>query len=112
VPPGTASIRVGVRFLNSSTPPGGEPEPSGPGGGLLDDLSLRVSAPLPAARLVPPRSAGPRFGHVFMIMMENTTRYDHYSAARTIEQALGVAPFTANDAYATPFNDVVTRRRW
>ena len=72
MPPGTASIRVGVRFLDSSTPPGGEPEPSGPGGGLLDNLSLRVSAPLPAARLVPPRSAVPRFDHVFMIMMENT----------------------------------------
>jgi hypothetical protein len=37
-------------------------------------------------------------------------RYDHYSAARTIEEALGVAPFTANDAYATPFNDVFTWR--
>ena len=37
-------------------------------------------------------------------------RYDHYSAARTIEEALGVAPFTANDAYATPFNDAFTRR--
>ena len=72
MPPGTASIRVGVRFLASSTPPGGEPEPSGPGGGLLDNLSLRVSAPLPAARLVPPRSAVPHFDHVFMIMMENT----------------------------------------
>ncbi len=72
VPPGTASIRVGVRFLASSTPPGGEPEPSGPGGGLLDNLSLRVSAPQPAARLVPPRSAVPHFSHVFVIMMENT----------------------------------------
>ena len=72
VPPGTASIRVGVRFSASSTPPGGEPEPSGPGGGLLDNLSLRVSAPLPAARLVPPRSAVPHFDHVFVIMMENT----------------------------------------
>ena len=72
VPPGTASIQVVVRFLESSTPPGGEPEPSGPGGGLLDNLSLRVSAPLPAARLVPPRSAVPHFDHVFMIMMENT----------------------------------------
>ena len=39
-------------------------------------------------------------------------RYDHYSAARTIEEALGVAPFTANDAYATPFNDAFTRRGW
>ena len=72
VPPGTASIQVGVRFLGSSTPAGGEPEPSGPGGGMLDNLSLRVSAPLPPARLVPPRSAVPHFDHVFMIMMENT----------------------------------------
>ena len=36
-------------------------------------------------------------------------RYDHYSTARTIEEALGLAPFTANDRYATPFNDVFTR---
>jgi len=72
VPPGTASIRVGVRFSASSTPPGGEPEPSGPGGGMLDNLSLAVSAPQPAARLVPPPSAVPHFDHVFMIMMENT----------------------------------------
>ena len=72
MPPGTASIRVAVRFLDSSTPPGGEPEPSGPGGGLLDNLSLTVSAPQPAARLVPPPSSVPHFDHVFMIMMENT----------------------------------------
>jgi len=39
-------------------------------------------------------------------------RYDHYSTARTLEEALGVAPFTANDAYATPFNDVFTRPPW
>ena len=61
-----------VRFLDSSTPPGGEPEPSGPGGGMLDNLSLTVSAPQPAARLVAPPSAVPHFDHVFMIMMENT----------------------------------------
>ena len=72
LPPGTASIRVGVRFLDSSTPPGGEPEPSGPGGGLLDNLSLTVAAPQPAARLVAPPSSVPHFSHVFMIMMENT----------------------------------------
>ena len=36
-------------------------------------------------------------------------RYDHYSAARTIEEALGLAPFTANDEYAAPFNDIFTR---
>ncbi len=72
VPPGTRSARVVVQFLDSSTPPGGEPEPSGPGGGLLDNLTLTVSAPQPAARLVPPPSAVPHFDHVFMIMMENT----------------------------------------
>jgi hypothetical protein len=37
-------------------------------------------------------------------------RYDHYSTARTIEEALGVAPFTANDEYATPFDDAFTWR--
>jgi hypothetical protein len=35
-------------------------------------------------------------------------RYDHYSTARTIEQALGLAPLTANDTYATPINDAFT----
>ena len=40
----------------------------------------------------------------------STVRYDHYSTARTIEEALGVAPFTANDEYATPFNDAFTWR--
>jgi len=33
-------------------------------------------------------------------------RYDHYSTARTIEQALGLTPLTTNDQYATPINDV------
>ena len=32
-------------------------------------------------------------------------RYDHYGAARTIEQALGLTPMTNNDRYAVPFND-------
>ena len=72
VPAGTRSAQVTVAFLDSSTPPGGEPEPMGPSGGLLDNLALTVSAPLPAARLVPPPSTVPRFQHVFMIMMENT----------------------------------------
>ena len=35
----------------------------------------------------------------------SNVRYDHYSTARTIEEALGIAPLTANDKYATPFND-------
>ena len=61
-----------MAFLDSSTRPGGEPEPSGPGGGLASHLALTVSAPLPAARLAPPPSSVPRFQHVFMMMMENT----------------------------------------
>jgi hypothetical protein len=40
----------------------------------------------------------------------STVRYDHYSTARTIEEALGVAPFTANDEYATPFDGAFTWR--
>jgi len=72
VPAGARTAQVTAAFLDSATPPGGEPEPSGPGGGLLDNLALTVSAPLPAARLVPPPSAVPRFQHVFVIMMENT----------------------------------------
>ncbi|MDH6577055.1 alkaline phosphatase family protein [Kitasatospora sp. MAP5-34] len=35
----------------------------------------------------------------------STTRYDHYSTARTIEAALGLPGITANDTYATPMND-------
>jgi hypothetical protein len=34
----------------------------------------------------------------------DSTRYDHYSTGRTIENALGLAPITANDRYATPLN--------
>jgi hypothetical protein len=37
---------------------------------------------------------------------QSAVRYDHYSSARTIEQALGLAPLTNNDKYATPINDV------
>jgi hypothetical protein len=39
---------------------------------------------------------------------QSTVRYDHYSTARTIEAALGLQPLTANDEYASPFNDVFT----
>ncbi|GAA1501026.1 hypothetical protein GCM10009760_63500 [Kitasatospora kazusensis] len=35
----------------------------------------------------------------------STSRYDHYSTARTIEAALGLPGITANDTYATPMND-------
>ena len=38
----------------------------------------------------------------------SSTRYDHYSTGRTIEQALGIPSLTANDAYATPLNDAFT----
>jgi hypothetical protein len=38
--------------------------------------------------------------------LRSAVRYDHYSSARTIEQALGLAPLTSNDRYAVPFNDV------
>ena len=31
--------------------------------------------------------------------------YDHYSTARTMEEALGLKPLTANDEYAQPMND-------
>ena len=37
---------------------------------------------------------------------QSAIRYDHYSTARTIEQALGLASLTSNDKYAAPFNDV------
>jgi hypothetical protein len=35
----------------------------------------------------------------------STTSYNHYSSARTIESALGIAPLTPNDTYAQPMND-------
>ncbi|MBF9072092.1 alkaline phosphatase family protein [Streptacidiphilus fuscans] len=35
----------------------------------------------------------------------SSSRYDHYSTARTIESALGLPGLTANDTYATPLND-------
>ena len=38
----------------------------------------------------------------------SNSRYDHYSTGRTIEQALGIGPVTANDEYATPLNDAFT----
>jgi len=72
VPSGARSAQVTVAFLDSATPPGGEPEPSGPGGGLASHLALTVSAPLAAARLALPPSVVPGFQHVFVIMMENT----------------------------------------
>jgi hypothetical protein len=37
---------------------------------------------------------------------QSNGRYDHYSAARTIEQSLGLNPLTTNDQYGTPINDV------
>ncbi|HUX72711.1 MAG TPA: alkaline phosphatase family protein [Steroidobacteraceae bacterium] len=38
-------------------------------------------------------------------------RYDHYSAARTIEAALRLPSLTANDKFARPINDAFVRRR-
>jgi hypothetical protein len=37
-------------------------------------------------------------------------RYDHYSTARTIEDALGLPALTSNDEFARAFADVFTRR--
>jgi hypothetical protein len=36
------------------------------------------------------------------------TRYDHYSTGRTVEAALGLPSFNANDGYANPLNDAFT----
>jgi hypothetical protein len=35
--------------------------------------------------------------------------YDHYSTARTMEEALGLKPLTLNDEYAQPMNDAFVR---
>lgn len=40
----------------------------------------------------------------------SSSYYDHYDTGRTIEQALGIAPITANDEYAAPLNDAFTGR--
>lgn len=39
----------------------------------------------------------------------STTRYNQYSIGRTIENALGLSPLTANDTYAQPINDAWTK---
>ncbi|MFF7636491.1 alkaline phosphatase family protein [Kitasatospora sp. NPDC008050] len=61
VPAGTRSILVEVQFLQSS----GE-------SGYLDNLSLTLNTPVPAATLAPPVSKVPGYDHVFTVMMENT----------------------------------------
>jgi acid phosphatase len=38
----------------------------------------------------------------------SSTRYTHYSLLRTIEEGLGLAPLTANDAGAHPMTDMLT----
>lgn len=63
VPAGTRSIQVQVQFVNTA--------PSY-NVGYVDQLSLTLSAPVPAPVLVPPVSAVPAFDHVFFVMMENT----------------------------------------
>ncbi|MEZ0069080.1 hypothetical protein ABIA32_005123 [Streptacidiphilus sp. MAP12-20] len=60
-------------------------------------------------------SAGEAGNHVAAVVLgsqgtvqagtSSNSRYDHYSTARTIEAALGLPGLTANDSYATPFND-------
>jgi hypothetical protein len=72
VPPRAVAARVSVAFRRSANPPGGEPYPRGPGGGMLGNLALTLSVHARPARLEPPPSAVPHFDHVFMIMMENT----------------------------------------
>jgi hypothetical protein len=39
---------------------------------------------------------------------KSPTSANHYSIARTLEEALGIAPLTANDRYARPMNEVFT----
>jgi hypothetical protein len=58
LPAGTRAIRTLLRFTGK--------------GGLADDLSLTVSAPMTPATLAPPKSEVPAFDHVFIVMMENT----------------------------------------
>lgn len=57
--------------------------------------------------------APPEDNHVFTVFVrpgarppDSNVRYDHYSLLRTIEDAWGLAPLTANDAAATPMTDM------
>ncbi len=63
LPAGTRSIQVTVNLPGAKRPHQG---------GIADDLSLTVSAPIAPATLSPPKSIVPAFDHVFLIMMENT----------------------------------------
>jgi hypothetical protein len=57
---------------------------------------------LPAAAPGPP-GPGRREGRI-------ADRPDSFTVSWPIEEALGVAPLTANDEYATPFDDAFTWR--
>ena len=63
VPAGTRSIDVQVQFIDTA--------PSF-NVGYVDNLSLTLSTPVPAPKLVVPPSTVPAFDHVFLVMMENT----------------------------------------
>jgi len=63
VPPGTRSIDVLLQFTNTA---------GSYNVGYADNLSLTLSASLPATPLVPPLSHVPALDHVFVVMMENT----------------------------------------
>ncbi|MGF1426132.1 alkaline phosphatase family protein [Kitasatospora sp. LaBMicrA B282] len=75
VPAGTRSIRVLVTLLDPSW---------SNYTGFLDNLSLTLNTPLPAAVLTPPPSQVPAYDHVFVITMENTDYAELLGSSRTL----------------------------
>jgi Phosphoesterase family len=67
VPVGTRSIVVSLQFIGTT---------GHANTGYADNLSLTLSTPMPSPTLGVPVSEVPKFDHVFLVMMENTTYGD------------------------------------
>jgi hypothetical protein len=70
----TGSLPVGTRWIRTvMTFTGPQPhDRTGHAQGYVDDLSLRISAPVDAPKPIAPAKADvPRYDHVFVVMMEN-----------------------------------------
>lgn len=77
IPIATRAISVTLEFRNTKIDPtAGYKNARAINTGYADNLSLRLSVPVDIPVLKPPASSVPRFDHVFLIMMENTTYSD------------------------------------